>query len=206
MDQSERQTLAAKVLRLLREHPEGLSEYELLRQLPLSEAEDSAGLFRDTTQLFRAHFKLFHTLYFLRQQLWTEQRGHLEIDPMRVLLRPYSSAVMGQELAHQDSLRDYYMDASNIEKTSAEELDEMIGRFWAYVGADERRDEALAVFELEEPVDYETVKRRYRELAMRHHPDRGGDRERLQVINDAMNVLERIYRPGTTSARRNTKK
>lgn len=34
-----------------------------------------------------------------------------------------------------------------------------------------------------------TIKRHYRRLAMRHHPDRGGDKAQLQIINAAMEAL-----------------
>ena len=37
--------------------------------------------------------------------------------------------------------------------------------------------EALALFELTADASQETVRRRWRELALQHHPDRGGDAE-----------------------------
>ena len=37
------------------------------------------------------------------------------------------------------------------------------------------------------PADW---KRAYRRLAMRHHPDRGGDPARLQAIHAAMPILD----------------
>jgi curved DNA-binding protein CbpA len=39
-------------------------------------------------------------------------------------------------------------------------------------------------------VDDATIKRRYRRLAMRHHPDRGGDGVRLREINAALATLQ----------------
>ncbi|GAO35480.1 hypothetical protein SCT_0867 [Sulfuricella sp. T08] len=43
---------------------------------------------------------------------------------------------------------------------------------------------------LADPVDDPEIKRRYRELAMEHHPDRGGEMEKLQAINAAKGLLE----------------
>ncbi len=60
--------------------------------------------------------------------------------------------------------------------------------------SDERRD-ALAELELTDPVDWRAIKSQHRQLAMRHHPDRGGDEARLQAINAAMNVLGRAHKP-----------
>jgi len=54
-------------------------------------------------------------------------------------------------------------------------------------------ERALAVLDLEAPVDFATVKARYKTLVKRHHPDaNGGDRaaeERLKAINQAYGVL-----------------
>ncbi len=68
-------------------------------------------------------------------------------------------------------------------------LADLVGAFWARLGRRERRAEALAQLGLADPVDDDTVKRAYRRLAMEHHPDRGGDKERLQAINAAARLL-----------------
>jgi curved DNA-binding protein CbpA len=47
----------------------------------------------------------------------------------------------------------------------------------------------MATLELTEPFDAASVRTQYRRLAMRHHPDRGGDAERLQAINRAFRIL-----------------
>jgi curved DNA-binding protein CbpA len=36
----------------------------------------------------------------------------------------------------------------------------------------------------------EEIKRAYRKLAMKHHPDRGGDQSTLQRINEAYDTLK----------------
>jgi DnaJ family protein C protein 19 len=50
--------------------------------------------------------------------------------------------------------------------------------------------EALAVLGLPPGADAEAIRRRYRELAQRYHPDRcGGDDTRMKAINAAYRVL-----------------
>ena len=44
-----------------------------------------------------------------------------------------------------------------------------------------------------EPVGFEVIKKQHRRLAMRHHPDRGGDKESLQAINVAMETIARAH-------------
>ena len=50
---------------------------------------------------------------------------------------------------------------------------------------------ALAVLGLDATADLSAAQRRYRELAMAHHPDRGGDAGRFQAIQEAIAILRR---------------
>ena len=89
-----------------------------------------------------------------------------------------------------DLLRAYYLDLTHLEKTGKQEVLELLDTFWLRFARHDRRAEALAALGLADPVDDATIKRRYRELAMEHHPDRGGEIEKLQTINAAMERLE----------------
>jgi len=61
-------------------------------------------------------------------------------------------------------------------------------------------EEALAVLDLQPPVDFARIKTRYRELAKLHHPDANGGskeaEERLKRINQAYNILKAAYGSG----------
>jgi DnaJ-domain-containing protein 1 len=176
---------------ILRAHPTGLTEFQLLRRL---QAEDPEGfpkdLFADSQALFRAHFLLFHALYRMRDNLVREHRAILEIDVLGIALRSYAKSGDTQ-LERADALRDYYLDLGNLRNTDADDLERMLGRFWVRYYANGRRAEALQVLGLEDPVDAATVIRRYRQLAMRHHPDRGGDSGCFRAIREAMEILRR---------------
>lgn len=50
--------------------------------------------------------------------------------------------------------------------------------------------QALAVFGLDATIDPEELKKRHRELAMRHHPDKGGSLEMMKSVNAAYDVLK----------------
>ncbi|MBI4862544.1 MAG: DnaJ domain-containing protein [Candidatus Riflebacteria bacterium] len=147
--------------------------------------------FADNWSLFRAHFLLFHCLYRARDTLWTEQKGHLHIHALRIELAPYSPAPAG--LVDHDPLREYYLDLSQLEETTEAKVEEMISSFWTRLASLEGRPAALAELGLVDPVDDRTIKRRYRELAMRHHPDRGGCKKQQQRINAAMRRLFRRH-------------
>ncbi len=169
---------------------EGLSEHQLLSRL----REDGvlSGDLAEPLELYRCHFLLFHALYRLRERLWSEGQAHLEINALCIRLYPYREAVAA--LASPDPLRDYYLDLGQLEQTGEQEVLELLAAFWGRYQAHRDGDEALAVLGLtgcDPESDWPRIRRRYRELAMRHHPDRGGKTAELQRINAAMASLER---------------
>jgi DnaJ-domain-containing protein 1 len=186
-----RDDLQQLLLTILEQRPEGVAEHALLRRLQAERGEDFPNaLFRDQLALFRAHFLLFHALYRLRERLLADAAACLQIDPRAIRLSPYAEAT-AQGLADHDPMRDYYLDLANLEDTGAEEVERMLGSFWARYYAGSRRTEALAVLGLEASADLGTAQRRYRQLAMQHHPDRGGEPERFRAIQEAIAVLRR---------------
>lgn len=183
---------------ILRAHPCGISEYDLLRELGRTcQASFADAPFRNDAAMFQAHFLLFNALYRLRDRLAADGKAWLEIDSLRIVLRPLAAARVGapggagKSLARHDPLRAYYLDINQLAETDAEQVAELLGEFWMRYFALENRAAALAVLGLTDPVSSEEIMRRYRELAMRLHPDRGGDAESFQRLLSARRVLER---------------
>lgn len=185
--------LADQLLQLLRESPEGISEFQLIQQLKARHSTHIPNLpLIDKLVLFRTHFLVFNALYRLRDRLWVENAAHLEIGPLQIRLSPYISGV--QALGEQDALRSYYLDEQHLRQTTERDVEKLLESFWTRMQGNEEKAAALALFELEDgPVDYALIKLRYRQLVSQHHPDRGGSNTRLQSINKAMEILERYY-------------
>lgn len=169
-------------------HPAGLSEYELIVALK------ARGFFEFLPpppaaphELFRAHFLLFHALYELKDRLSAAQTGALQIEALCIRRLPWSAG--NDALAVPDLLRAYYLDWSNLDGTSEDDICTMIASFWNQLGKFGKREEALAELGLQDPVDDVAIKLAWRRLAMEHHPDRGGDKDRLQAINAAVDCL-----------------
>ncbi len=174
----------------LRQHAEGFSEHALIQLLRDKDASLLPhGRLRDPLALFQIHFILFHALYLLRDRLWQQQRGHLEISALSIRLAPWRAGQAGIERA--DPLREYYLNLDNLEDTGIAEVEELLDRFWLRLGGKEERRAALAELGLRDPVDDATIKRAWRRLAMQHHPDRGGDKDKLQLVNAAMEWLKK---------------
>ncbi len=178
------------LLEILQLHPRGLSEYDLLQHLR-GDARSGmeAGRPADNHELFRTHFLLFHYLYRLRDQLRAGNHGDLDIHTLSIrwLASGGSSA---QAVSKPDPLRSYYLDLSQLDSTSSADVDALLGRFWARFSRYDRRSEALVVLDLDEDADDAAILQQYRRLAMQHHPDRGGDAEKLQAIHAAMAILD----------------
>ena len=181
--------LAEALFAILRAHPDGLSEHDLIRKLAHDDPAFGPGAYADELSLFQCHFILFHHLYRLRDDLWNKRQGDLAIHCLKIVLRPCPDET-DRLPTIPDPLRAYYLDLTHLEKTGKQEVLELPGTFWLRFARHDRRAEALAALGLVDPVDDATIKRRYRELAMEHHPDRGGEMEKLQTINAAMELLE----------------
>lgn len=175
------------ILSLLKQYPEGISEYSLLEQLADLDVLKMPAEHGDLSALFQAHFLLFHSLYRLRDRLWQQQAGHLDINPLAIALQPYRPSA--NALAEPDNLRSYYLDLTHLQQTSDDQVAEMIAGFWNRLANPQQRQQALAELGLEDPVHDDTIRQRYRELAMKHHPDRGGDSRRFLSIKLAMDEL-----------------
>ncbi len=192
LDEQRLRAISARLLTLLEAClDQGLGEYELLTALRSARVAPFTDLsFSDNLTLFRAHFVLYHVLYRLREELCARQTYHLEITPLKIRLLPFVHSA-DAALAAQDPLRAYYGDLRQLATVTEADVRELLLAFWRDFAQSSQRRDALQVLGLEADADAATVRRRYRELAMRHHPDRGGDKEKLQELNAAIKVLRR---------------
>lgn len=185
------------LLALVKSHPEGIKEYDLLKLLDEHHPKEVQVARFDNLALFQQHFLLFHALYKLLDQQHADQAGHLIIDVLNIQWLPYRAVTQSQaNLAHTDPLRAYYLDIKNLEDTTSEDVDNLLASFWLKMNDDSEKLSALALFELDEPCDLATIKKRYRQLLSTHHPDKGGSVAIAQALNDAMAILKRCYAEG----------
>lgn len=171
----------------LENYPDGIGEYDLMTNLK------SQGYFHFLSQpalpheLFQAHFFLFHALYLLSNKLLEQKAYVVDIHTLKIQLLPYQSSKNG--LQEDDKLKSYYLNFNNLENTSEDDVYNLLASFWNKYNKIDNREEALAVLGLKDPINDEEIKKEYRRLAMKNHPDRGGNTEKLQKINDALALL-----------------
>ncbi len=175
------------ILRILRQSPAGISEFELIKTLQNSAAEGfHPEALRSNLSMYQCHFILFHCLYALQTRLRSKS-ADIDIHCLKIQLLPHTTTGTTLPAAH-DPLRTYYMNLSNIESTEAE-VKQLLDSFWARFLRNDQRAYALDILGLQDPISHEEIRKQYKKLVMEHHPDRGGDKEKLQAINEAMNIL-----------------
>jgi len=182
-------TLQQVVAEILHASDLGMSEFELISRL--ESYPELAILARrkpgDTLALFRLHFLVCHVLYRLMDEWHQAGSAHLEISALMICRHPYKASEAA--MAAVDKVRDYYLDLNHLIETDEQGVDELLASFWVGMNRYEHRDGALEVLGLTDPVDDEMIRKTYRTLVMEHHPDRGGDNEMIQQLNDAAQIL-----------------
>lgn len=169
------------------------SEYDVLRWLQ----EPQQGLFspsalQETQSMFQAHFLLMHCLYTLRQQWANERSALLDISALHIQKHPWPAHSDNRQPSQHDPLAAYYLDLQHLQ-TSDDDIEQLLRNFWQRLlqPADEAAD--LATLELQPPTDAGEIRLQYKKLAMRHHPDRGGQPERFRDIQSAYQRLRQRY-------------
>tara|TARA_R110002094_G_scaffold103101_2_gene102658 strand:+ start:287 stop:889 length:603 start_codon:yes stop_codon:yes gene_type:complete len=187
--------LTAPIVKILRAHPEGMSEYQLLSQLEFAGLQLDKGAAGNAPGnadllLFRKHFLVMNALYRLQPILW-EEGFYLQISALHIHLQalPEVSNDRLPDPAGEQSIRDYYLDWGEFEQSSSESVEQLLGGFWQRYFATDKRLDALAIFELDSDCSWSEIRSAYRRQAAIHHPDRGGDAAQFCRVRDAYELL-----------------
>jgi hypothetical protein len=167
---------------------DGFQEYELLSHLNTQGYFDALDVEVSMTLLiFQKHFLLFHVLYSIHQQRVDDKQGALLITPLDIRQLDYVEA--DSQIGEVDALAGYYLNLDNLELSTEDNVNELLNSFWEMYLKYDKRADALSVLELKDPVTDKEIVVRYRQLASVHHPDKGGDHEEIQAINEAYAIL-----------------
>ncbi|HHQ4528174.1 TPA: DNA-J related domain-containing protein [Aeromonas hydrophila] len=173
MNETRPNPLLAPLLTLLRQASGSYKVHELLAELRRQEAIPPLPG-DEQLQLFRLNFLIMNALYQLQAELHGEG-WWLVISTLDIRLEPLATREGASALAQGEALRSYYLDWQVFWQTDREEVEALLGSFWRACERDEHRAEALTLFALPTEAGPDAIRRRWRELALQHHPDRGGD-------------------------------
>lgn len=156
----------------------------------------------ENKDLFKCNFLTMNALFQLQITLLPNE--WLQVQSMDIFLSPHIPQQVELELSHDSSLRDYYLDWNNYD-TSGDLIKEMLESFWNkynnYIGDSAvivvGREQALKVFGLKNEASPKEIRKRWRQLALKFHPDReGGDSEKFRKACNAWQTLR--LEPETT--------
>jgi hypothetical protein len=144
--------------------------------------------------LFKRNFLLMNALYQLQALLLPDQ--WLQIQSLDIQLMSQTPNNVMVIIERDAALRSYYLDWTQFD-TSSEEIDALLGCFWKQFGGNIGKSEqlidkkqALKIFELNSDATTQAIRRQWRVLALKWHPDRpGGDTAKFRVICEAWKVL-----------------
>lgn len=179
-----------ELLRLKLADGQSFSEYELMTWL--QEPEQSvfrADALKHSQTLFQSHFLLMHALYFLQQEWFNQHHARLHISALSIYKQPWLLDSDSAQLSEHDPLANYYLDISQL-ATPEEEINQLLTNFWQRMLQPEIEQQDLATLELPASATAYEIRQQYRRLAMRYHPDRGGNAEHFHAIQVAYNRLK----------------
>lgn len=145
-------------------------------------------------ELFKKNFLIMNALYQLQETLHPD--GWLQVQAMDIELMHGRYHGSTHNIDHQDPLRDYYINWVNYEADEGE-VKRLLNEFWTryrkFVGGSELdmdKTRALNLFELPLDATHHEIRKRWRQLALRWHPDRDkGNTEKFQTLCEAWHVL-----------------
>jgi hypothetical protein len=185
------------ILTLLNQHPHGWKVHtlagELNDQQVIPVLDESPE--RD---LFRRNFLIMNALYQLQEMLLPD--SWLQVESMDIQLNSVASREVDWQVDRSDPLRSYYTDWDNYDVSDAE-VKVLLNDFWnrfCYTNVGQQalplqREQALMLFELPLDASAVMIRKTWRQLALRWHPDRpNGDSDRFRQLCEAWNVLRKV--------------
>ncbi|QYJ79560.1 DNA-J related domain-containing protein [Shewanella acanthi] len=147
--------------------------------------------------LFKRNFLLMNALFELQDILLPKQ--WLQVKAMEIQIFRIVPANVNALINQDASLRDYYLDWSNYD-ASENVVRELLEAFWSsyksYIGLNVNlmnKGHALRVFELDESASSRDIRKQWRRLALKWHPDRPeGNAARFREVCEAWQSLKDI--------------
>ncbi|MCW8334884.1 DNA-J related domain-containing protein [Vibrio paucivorans] len=181
------------ILEVLKKQPNGWKVHTLashITELGLMPVLDGSP----EKDLFKRNFLIMNALYQLQETLYPEK--WLQVEAMDIALMP-AYRVSETEMGHQDALREYYTQWVNYEAEEGE-VKRLLNEFWTryreFVGSTNGKDmdraKALSLFKLPYDASNSEIRKTWRKLALKWHPDRdNGDADQFRVLCEAWHVL-----------------
>lgn len=186
--ESQHNPLISVILQVLQQNPQRLAIHHLLAKI---QSKISIPKLDNNEQLalFKLNWLMMNALYQLQQNLLHE--GYcLHISTLDIHIEAITHSQAKSSEVQSQKLRDYYLDWTNFNETSVAEVNAMLEGIWQDCYKPEQKQQAFNTLGLKPNANKQAIKLRYRELANKHHPDKGGNTETFMQIRQAYELLK----------------
>jgi len=139
--------------------------------------------------IFQKNFFVMNALYQIQRDIQTE--GFLlSIFPLEISLVPHHVVSKSALTTRDTDLANYYLDWSNLDTVTVEEIDELFSHFWQGYHAVDKVDAALTTLGLKQDVQWFEIHQAYQKKIFTSHPDKGGNANDFIEIREAYEILK----------------
>jgi hypothetical protein len=141
---------------------------------------------------FQKNFFIMNALYQIQRDIQTD--GFLlTIFPFDICMVANRANSKSSLTTRDNNLARYYLDWSNLNSITVEDIDALFSSFWQRYRAVDKVDEALNTLGLKHDVDRFEIRQAYKKKVAISHPDKGGSAEDFIEIREAYEVLISSY-------------
>ncbi|KGJ90388.1 DNA-J related domain-containing protein [Colwellia psychrerythraea] len=142
--------------------------------------------------IFQKNFFVMNALYQIQRDIQTE--GFLlTIFPLEICLIPNCAGAKNTLTTRDTDLAHYYLDWSNLNNITVEEVETLFSSFWQRYRAVDDIDAALTTLGLDQGVDWLEIRQAYQKKIIISHPDKGGCADDFIETRAAYEILRYSY-------------
>jgi hypothetical protein len=184
--------LIISILRYLREQKSSCSLLDLVK---LCEQDFLALILTDVAPqiaIFQKNFFVMNALYQIQHDIQTEGFS-LTIFPLEICLMPNCAGVKNSLTTRDNDLAHYYLNWSNLNNITVEEVESLFAGFWQRYQAVDKVGDALTTLGLDQVVDWSKIRQAYQKQVFINHPDKGGSADDFIKTREAYEILRFCY-------------
>ena len=138
--------------------------------------------------IFQKNFFVMNALYQTQGDILSE--GFLlKIFPLNISIVAYLDDVQWELTTRDIDLAHYYLDWSNLNSITVEEIERLFSSFWQRYRALDNVDAALTTLGLDQSVGWREIRQAYKKKIAICHPDKGGCADDFIKIRQAYEIL-----------------
>jgi hypothetical protein len=142
--------------------------------------------------IFQKNFFIMNALYQIQHDIQTEGLS-LKIFPLEIYIIPHCAGVKNSLTTRDNDLAHYYLDWSNLNNITTEEVESLFASFWQRYQAVDKVGDALMTLGLDQGVDWSKICQAYQKKVFINHPDKGGCSDDFIKTREAYEVLRFCY-------------